>query len=82
MPKVTTQAAFSSPIYRVWHMVTNLSDWRWRDDLSEIESSPDGSSFIEYTNKGFPTLFRITAFATKENTAEACRRMGDFLDSL
>ena len=63
MPKVTTQAAFSSPIYRVWHTVTNLSDWGWREDLSEIESSPDGSSFIEYTTKGFPTLFRITAFA-------------------
>ncbi len=63
MPKVTVQAAFKSPVYRVWQVVTDLTDWEWREDLSEIESSPDGKSFIEYTTKGYPTLFRITAFA-------------------
>ncbi len=57
-----------------------MTSWEFFDALLEracVVGTP-GSGF----GKNGEGYFRITAFATKENTAEACRRMGDFLDSL
>lgn len=44
---------------KVWEIITNNKDYRWRTDLSKIEII-DENNFIEYTKKGFPTNFKIT----------------------
>ena len=51
---------------RVWRLVTGVEDYGWRSDLSRAEVLEEGR-FVEYTRRGFPTLFTVTA-------AEPCRR--------
>lgn len=54
--KITTN--FQSDIETVWKVVTNNEEFTWRSDLSLIEIQ-DNNHFIEYTKKGFPTVFTI-----------------------
>lgn len=51
-----------SRIDRVWDVVTDLSDYRWRSDLQRIDILESGKKFVEYTKEGFPTTFVITRF--------------------
>lgn len=44
---------------KVWDIITNNKDYRWRTDLSKIEII-DEKNFIEYTKNEFPTNFKIT----------------------
>lgn len=56
--KVTLQ----KDIEKVWEIVTSLSDYSWRSDLSKIEILEDEKKFIEYTKDGYSTNFTITKF--------------------
>ncbi|MDD4569680.1 MAG: DNA alkylation repair protein [Tepidanaerobacteraceae bacterium] len=51
---------FTSDIQKVWNIVTNNEDYKWRSDLERIEISDKGRTFIEYTKNGFQTKFIIT----------------------
>lgn len=59
MKKATIRAVFKADIRRVWEVVTNNNNYKWRSDISKIDVSEDGNSFIEYTKSNFPTKFTI-----------------------
>lgn len=61
------KATFDYPVVKVWNLVTSLTDYSWRSDLSKIEVLEDGQKFAEYTKGGFVTEFTITA-------SETCKR--------
>ena len=52
----------SSDIASVWSLVTDLTNYQWRSDLSSIEVKEGGSVFIEHTKDGFMTTFTITVW--------------------
>lgn len=54
------KAAFQSGVQSVWEVVTSLTDYAWRSDLSKIEIVND-HQFIEYTKEGYATTFTVTA---------------------
>lgn len=54
------KAAFQSGVQSVWEVVTSLTDYVWRSDLSKIEIVND-HQFIEYTKEGYATTFTVTA---------------------
>lgn len=60
MRKSEIVAEFTSDIQKVWNIVTNNEDYKWRSDLERIEISDKGRTFIEYTKNGFQTKFIIT----------------------
>ena len=60
MKKAAITASFKSDIQKVWDVVTDNLHYSWRSDLSKIEVSEDGQSFVEYTKDGIPTTFTIT----------------------
>ena len=60
MKKAEITANFKSDILKVWDIVADNLNYSWRSDISKIEVSNDGRSFIEYANNGFPTTFTIT----------------------
>lgn len=45
---------------KLWDIITDNSNYKWRTDLSKIEIV-DETHFIEYTKNNFPTYFTITA---------------------
>ena len=51
---------FSCDRNKLWDIITNNSNYKWRTDLSKIEII-DENHFIEYTKNNFPTYFTITA---------------------
>lgn len=53
-------AYFDTDVETVWNIVTNNHDYEWRSDISKIEISDDGSTFIEYNKNGNSTKFTIT----------------------
>lgn len=53
-------AFFDTDVETVWNIVTNNHDYRWRSDISKIEVSDDGSTFIEYNKDGNSTKFTVT----------------------
>lgn len=53
-------AYFDTDVETVWDIVTNNHDYEWRSDISKIEISDDGSTFIEYNKDGNSTKFTIT----------------------
>lgn len=55
-------AQFSADLDTVWRIVTSLSDYEWRSDLSKIETIDNEKKFIEYTKDGYATNFCITVF--------------------
>ncbi|MGO0907500.1 SRPBCC family protein [Clostridioides difficile] len=53
-------AYFNTDVETVWNIVTDNSDYKWRSDISKIEVSDDGSTFIEYNKDGNSTKFTVT----------------------
>ena len=51
---------------KLWNIITDNSNYKWRSDLSKIEII-DETHFVEYTINNFPTYFTIT---TKEKLKE------------
>lgn len=60
------KVTFSCDVKTVWDIVTSLSDYSWRSDLSRIACLNE-KQFIEYTKDRFETIFTITC-------KEECRR--------
>lgn len=56
------KAVFNHDIATVWAVVTSLTDYAWRSDISKMEVLADGKTFTEYTNDGCATTFTVTAF--------------------
>lgn len=53
-------AVIKSDIYKVWETVLAVEKYSsWRSDLSKIKVV-DEKKFIEYTKKGYPTVFTVT----------------------
>lgn len=44
---------------QIWQIVTDLTNWQWRSDLSDCTITGE-HSFIETPKKGKPIRFRIT----------------------
>lgn len=53
------KAVFSCDIQKVWDVVTSLSNYWWRSDLSKVKILSE-KEFIEYTKDGYPTKFTVT----------------------
>ena len=51
---------FASDISVVWDAITNIYESNWRSDIEKTVVNYDGTEFVEYTNKGFETTFKIT----------------------
>lgn len=51
---------FSCDKNKLWDIITDNSNYKWRTDLLKIEIT-DETHFIEYTTNKFPTYFTITA---------------------
>jgi len=60
MAMANMKVTFLCPVEKIWDVVTNLSNWEWRSDISKIKVIDD-RKFIEYTKDGFKTEFRTTA---------------------
>lgn len=60
MASSNIKVEFSYDIKKVWDIVTSLENYLWRSDLSKIEVSEDGKTFVEYTKDGYETTFHIT----------------------
>lgn len=60
MATSTIKALIPCDIYKVWEIVTMVDNYTWRSDLRNTEVV-DENQFIEYTKKGYPTTFTITA---------------------
>lgn len=59
MPVVNEKVNFKDSVEKVWNIVTSLTDYTWRSDLSNIEVVNE-KQFIEYTKNGYATTFTIT----------------------
>lgn len=59
MSIVNTTVKFHCSVEEVWNIVTSLTDYGWRSDLSRIEVLSE-KKFVEYTSKGYATTFTIT----------------------
>lgn len=59
MATSTAKIILSSPVEKVWGVVTNLKEFKWRSDLDKIEVLNE-HQFVEYTKDGFTTVFTIT----------------------
>lgn len=53
------QATFPCNVNTLWNIVTDLTDWSWRSDLSKIEVLSQ-TQFVEHTKSGYATVFTIT----------------------
>ena len=51
---------FSCDRNKLWDIITDNSNYKWRSDLSKIEIIDD-THFVEYTTNNFPTYFTITS---------------------
>lgn len=60
------KAVFSCEPEKVWDIVTSLTDYAWRSDISKIEVQESGKEFTEYTKDGYATDFKITVFEPYE----------------
>ena len=60
MKKSVIAANFKSDIKNVWEIVTDNQNYSWRSDISKIDVSSDGQSFIEYDKSGIATTFTVT----------------------
>lgn len=61
MADAAAKVRLSAPLERVWEVVTDLTRWDWRRDLSRIEVSGE-SGFIEVDRDGRETNFTITGW--------------------
>ena len=55
----TIKADFQNSLEEVWDIVTSLTNYQWRSDLSKIDIV-DESKFVEYTKDGYTTYFTVT----------------------
>lgn len=62
MRESVIKAVFKSDIKKVWDVVTNNEEYTWRSDLSKVVISEMNKEFVEYTEKGFQTTFKITKY--------------------
>ncbi|MBD5392764.1 MAG: polyketide cyclase [Lachnospiraceae bacterium] len=53
------KAIFQKDIQTVWEVVTSLTNYSWRSDLSKIEIKNE-DQFVEYSKDGYATTFTIT----------------------
>ena len=53
------KAVFQRDLKDVWDVVTSLENYKWRSDLSKIETINE-KQFVEYTKDGYATTFTIT----------------------
>ena len=60
MIKSNIKKQFSCDKNKLWDIITDNSNYKWRTDSSKIEII-DENHFIEYTKNNFPTHFTITA---------------------
>ena len=60
MIKSNIKKQFSCDKNKLWNIIIDNSNYKWRTDLSKIEII-DENHFIEYTKNNFPTYFTITA---------------------
>ena len=60
MIKSNIKRQFSCDKNKLWNIITDNSNYKWRTDLSKIEII-DETHFVEYTTNNFPTYFSITA---------------------
>lgn len=60
MIKSNIKKQFSCDKNKLWNIITDNSNYKWRTDLLKIEIK-DETHFIEYTTNNFPTYFTITA---------------------
>ena len=60
MPTSKVSVHFSCPVWRVWQVVTDLSNAAWRSDLKRVEVL-DETHFVEHTKSGYATNFTVTA---------------------
>ena len=58
--KSNIKKQFSCDKNKLWDIITDNSNYKWRTDLLKIEIK-DETHFIEYTTNNFPTYFTITA---------------------
>ncbi len=56
----TIKATIHSEIDCVWKVVLAIENYNWRSDLSKTERINE-KRFLEYSKKGYPTAFTITA---------------------
>ena len=61
MAKAKLKISLPCSVSALWRVVTDNTDSSWRSDLSRIEVL-DERRFVEYTTKGYPTHFTVTAF--------------------
>ena len=66
MIKSNIKKQFSCDKNKLWNIIIDNSNYKWRTDLSKIEII-DETHFVEYTTNNFPTYFTIT---TKEKLKE------------
>ena len=60
MIKSNIKKQFSCDKNKLWNIIIDNSNYKWRTDLSKIEII-DETHFVEYTINNFPTYFTITA---------------------
>lgn len=60
MTTTTIHASFSNDVKTVWQIVTSLTNYTWRSDISRIKIIEPQKQFIEYAKNGYPTAFTIT----------------------
>lgn len=60
MIKSNIKKQFSCDKNKLWNIIIDNSNYKWRTDLLKIEIK-DETHFIEYTTNNFPTYFTITA---------------------
>ena len=61
MPISKAEVKLNCDIKRVWKVITDNSDYKWRSDIEKIKITSD-NTFVEYTKDGFKTVFKITKF--------------------
>lgn len=66
MIKSNIKKQFSCDKNKLWNIIIDNSNYKWRTDLSKIEII-DETHFVEYNTRNFPTYFTIT---TKEKLKE------------
>ena len=52
------KATFPTTIENIWEIVTSLSNYSWRSDITKIEIIND-IQFREYSKTGFATTFTV-----------------------
>lgn len=60
MANSNIKAIIKCDITKVWETVLTVEKYQWRSDLSKTVVINE-KQFIEYTKKGYPTIFTVTS---------------------